>query len=893
MYRYFSILAILALVYTIYAHESLFTPTQPAPIEMTPQQLDDSLHIDKKDLDLDNALGIDLGAEIESLAAISEPLPVSSESKEYAPNKPAPGSKPMPAAPIIVSPMRTSLNTAQPTMPVMTPEKAAAEEAKIEFQFEDADLQNLLTQMSELFDVTFITDDAISPLPKNGKSLKGNKITFKTNKPLTKPQAWDLFLTFLDVIGMAIVPEAEPSVLRIMQTANAQKAPIPTYIGIRPNMLPDTDQLIRYLYFVENSSLDTIKTIVNALRSSASALLELKDHNAFVITDKAINIKSLMTIVTELDQATMPQSMSVLKLKRANAEDVQKLYTSLVSAEETGITARLFPGRKATTSVYFPDDTHIIAEPRTNALILLGQQDSIKKIEEFILRYVDVELGEEMLSPLRVYPLKYADAQTVAAIMNETVQFGKNTVAGKTGGVRDGDKYIKSLTFIAEPSTNKLIIKGDEEDYLQAKEILAKLDEPQPQVAIEILILTIDLSSGKELGTQLRSKNGGISTGLFGPNVKFQTSNINNIIVNPLGVGVQRLLGNLLTLITEPSTTIGTGNTVVTFGSDSNGVWGIFNALDTITNAQVVSNPFLVATNKQTATVSVGENRRVVTNQVITGAVPTNSLSDLIAALTVKVTPQINSDGMIVLDLDITINDFTDIVNQSDATMTKKNVTTRTIVADKEVLALGGLIKNTINNTITKTPLLANIPILGWFFKDHSKSQVKENLLILISSQILPPETPQRFTDMTQERIRDYYGTMDEMKDVVARRDPIHRAFFAERPQTTEQLVEDYIFERHTAPEDAAKSKKAKRKAKKQKNNAQPTTTTLARTNPVITPQAPAQPVQPVQPAPIQSPSSTAQRPQQQPDNKKIARARGKQSLTDFLGTPTSEGSVA
>src|SRR5207249_4815645 len=140
--------------------------------------------------------------------------------------------------------------------------------------------------------------------------------------------------------------------------------------------------------------------------------------------------------------------------------------------------------------------------------------------------------------------------------------------------------------------------------------------------------------------------------------------------------------------------------------TDAFGVWGIFNALNSITNTQVISNPFLTVANKQKAKVEVGTTRRVVSAQVISGGTESPSFTDDTASLIVNVLPQINSDGMIVLDLDIIISDFTDQTNPTSATKFTKQVQTKAVLADKEVLALGGLIKNRINSSSTKTPVL-------------------------------------------------------------------------------------------------------------------------------------------------------------------------------------------
>ena len=78
------------------------------------------------------------------------------------------------------------------------------EEPSIEFHFENADLEMLINQVSELFDVTFVADDSIMPMLQGAKSVRGNKISFKTQRPLTRKDAWDLFITFLDIAGFAV-----------------------------------------------------------------------------------------------------------------------------------------------------------------------------------------------------------------------------------------------------------------------------------------------------------------------------------------------------------------------------------------------------------------------------------------------------------------------------------------------------------------------------------------------------------------------------------------------------------------------------------------------------------------------------------------------------------------
>ena len=664
----------------------------------------------------------------------------------------------------------------------------------IEFYFENTDLQNLINQISDIYKVAFITDESITPLSPGGKALKGNKISFKTQRPLTKKEGWNLFLTFLDLASLTIVPTSDPSMFRVMEVEAGKRSAIPAYIGVDPETLPDNDQLIRYVYFIENSTLETITNVINSIKNPSALFNVLQESKAFILTDKAYNIKMLMTIIKELDKTTMPQALSVLKLKRVDAKQVADLYQNIIGKDDT-MANRLFPNRKQPTSLYFPENTRIFAEPRTNTLILLGPKDSIKKIEDFITTYIDVEI-DKPYSPLKVYTLRYADAVTVAEIMNNVTDFGRQTEAGKAGGVRGEDKYMKAMSFTPQKETNQIIIRGEYEDYVKAVEIIKKLDEPQPQVAIEMLVLSVSLVDNRELGTQLRSAVPGID-GLVGPNTKFQTSGLtlngppSSVITNPSppATGATTLLGNLLNLVTGA----GPSNTVVSLGMDQFGVWGIFHVLQTISTLQVISNPFVTATNKTPATVKLGETRRVVTAQVVGGQTDQNSFGNFDANLEVHITPQINNDGFIKLSIEFIFDNFLDADPQSARTKNRR-IFTETIVADKEVLAFGGLIQNKINDSQSKVPVLGDIPILGWLFKNRAKSQTKDNLLVLISTRIIQPEIYGISSPYTQDRIKDYRNTLGAMEYPSDLRDPVYRGMFASTERDTERVMDDFIF---------------------------------------------------------------------------------------------------
>lgn len=673
---------------------------------------------------------------------------------------------------------------------------------RIDFQFENTDLKNVIQQVGDLFNVIFITDDMVNPLPAGSVATAGNKISFRTQKDMTKKQAWNLFISFLDIAGFNVAPEKSPRRYRVFPITKPLqlKTSVPSYIGVDPKTLPDSDQIIRFVYFVENGNMTVIQNVVDKLRSSSSDLLVLGDAKAFILTDKSYNIKTLMVIVKELDRVSMPQSMSVLKLRRADAEEVRKLFADLMGTDDKQQQPMFGPPRQQPTALYFPTSTRLIAEPRTNSLIILGTPDAIEKIESFIRNNVDKD-PETPHSPLFHYDLKFADAATVKKILEETVgKFGSDTLAGKSGGIRGTDKYIRPMAFIDDPATNRIIMKGDYQDYVMVKDLIFQIDQPQPQVAIEVLVLLVSWSKIKQLGSQIR--NYMKECGGFGSeHVQFQTSGLNGsggIVerqkpnANDITVP-NRLMGNLLDLVTG----LQAGNTIITLGRDLFGVWGIIQMLESFVAAETVANPFLLASNKQKAVVEVGEVRRVITSEIIQNEsqrAPT--YDNMSATLKVAVTPQINSDGMITLDINVSIANFLPGSTAETVAQATREINTKAIVSDREVLALGGLIRNNTNQNLAKTPLLGDVPLLGWLFKNESKNDQRDCLLILFSTQIIDPLSPNSATKFTQHHIDDYYGTLDSMKYPSEKHDPIYRMFFQDDKNSVDNRVQDFIFEK-------------------------------------------------------------------------------------------------
>ncbi len=660
--------------------------------------------------------------------------------------------------------------------------------------FQNASLSELMTFMQNTYKVTFLTDEALDPLPKDGVKLSASTINFKSHAPLNKKELWELFITFLDIAGFALVPGNNPRIFKIINSdpKTAHKTPLPSYIGVDFSVLPDSDIKIRYVYFVANADINNLLAVIDKIKSPGSSpVLTVPEMRALVLTDKSSLIKSIMEIIVQLDTVACPETMSIIKLKKTSASSVVKFYESLTKEEGTSSFINRINPQKKESNMHPFSRVRLVAEPRQNLLIAFGSREAISLVEEFIKSNIDRDVAAAY-SNCSIYHAQYIDAVSTAELLKKLTKFDSSSDASRYGGVHDGQKYFKNnLDFIAEKATNSIVIKADYDDYLKIIEVLKEIDIEQPQVAIKVAIINVDINDVRGLGAQIRNTNYGISgdkepnvpgptglNGIAGRNFAFQTSGVNGsgIIENPNGTGVTRLLGDLIALATGSQK----GSTMITLANDTFGLAGILQILQTYTKATVVSSPFLVTTHNYPASITFGEERRVPAGSVSGGGTSQSAITPIQANLLLKIKPIISSSGAISLDIEVQDNNFStpgaDSATAGDRS--EKHVITKALIHNKGVLALGGFVTDSIIDIERKVPLLGDIPIFGWLFKTKQKVVSKASLLILISAEVLDVKGSQNAKVFTQEKIADSKKEL-EFFDEKFYRDPIYTKFFS------------------------------------------------------------------------------------------------------------------
>jgi len=647
----------------------------------------------------------------------------------------------------------------------------------IYLNFEGAELKSFVEYIADMKGMNIIPD----------KSIAGNKISLNFRNPVTKTGAWNAFLTILEMANFSMIKVG--NLYRIVARDKKFKQPLPTFIGVKASSLPETDATIRYIALLNNLPAQDVKGLLSSMLSQPNNVIDPPNINGFIITDCASTIKAAMQILEEFDLNGLQESVYVMQLKRANARDVKTLFDTLIAKPDGNPLAKLL-GRPEDSSTFFTPGTKIIAEDRTNKLILMGQRQALEKIKTFITDHVDTEL-KQAKSPLRIYELQNANAADIVTILQEVTDSSNSSAAGqqaaKYGAIRDGVRYFKNMKFKADKEGNRLLVScTDDNDWALIQQTIKALDTAQPQVAMQMLIVTVTANAKNELGGQVRN-----TPGMLGDTINFQSHPVGSTVLkNENGTPVS-LLGNLL-----QSLSVDRGASMLSLGKvdSADGIFGILRALKTEDDATILSQPFALAANCTETKIEVGEQAYVV-NQESGGTNPLSGKVPVKATTCITFTPQVNNDGVIKLKIDANISEFVP-GSESLSTQTKK-LNTMVTVANGQVLVIGGFVKTKVTDSGGQTPIWGSIPILGWLAKSLSRSIAKEYLFLFLCPTIIKPRTTPGIGMYSKINLHQAAKEVEETIQTTKTNDPIHNWFFNPSGENYSHKIIDFANARY------------------------------------------------------------------------------------------------
>jgi type IV pilus assembly protein PilQ len=338
----------------------------------------------------------------------------------------------------------------------------------------------------------------------------------------------------------------------------------------------------------------------------------------------------------------------------------------------------------------------------------------------------------------KVIPLNYAKAALVKATID----------AVRSAEGRNGASSI-------DANTNSIIITESLEGMLATENLISQLDQRPRQVLIEAKLIEVDANSSLDYGIQwsMYGNQTGSFAGQNGTTIIGSQAGITAVPYNPV------LNQNQIqtTLFNNGGTGLGASGAGTGVSLPATNVSGAFTLGRVASNyllnatisaaaaegkAKVLSDPKIATLNNQPANINVTTQIPYVTANVASTGVQTQTVSYVTEGIQLTVTPSINADGRIMLIINPNVSQPSSTAASNTATgapaVDSRAAQTTVLVRDGETIVIGGLISDNLQDTIAKIPILGDIPVLGWLFKKKTKTRVRNELLIFVTTHVMP-----------------------------------------------------------------------------------------------------------------------------------------------------------
>ncbi len=554
-------------------------------------------------------------------------------------------------------------------------------------------------------------------------------ITLSSEKPQSPAAAYSQFLAALRLQGYTVVESS--GIYKVVPEAEGKLQG--SVVSVSPDR-PAGNQIVTQIFRLDHESALNLVPVLRPLISPNNTINVNPGSNALVITDYADNLRRLGRIIAAMD---MPNAtdVEVISLKHALASDIAPLVLRLTQTSG---------GPAVQGQVDNSYRTAIIAEPRSNALIVRAANPARVALVRSLVERLDIPTSADAAGNIHVVYLKNAEAVKLAATLRAAMAGASGTSAsapsirplagGAAGAAAAAAAAAASQTdtggqIQADPATNSLVITAPEPQYRQMRAVIDKLDAPRAQVFVESLIAEVNADKAAEFGIQwqgpIGSKGDG-SIGLLGTNFG---AGGNNIIALATGAANGTVV---------PGAGLNVG--VV---ARSNGVYFLgFLArfLQQTGDGNILSTPNLLTLDNEEAKIVIGQNVPFVTgsytnNNTGGGTVnPFQTIERKDVGLTLRVKPQISENGTIRLSIFQEVSSVqASSVNSPNGLITnKRSIESNVVVEDGAIVVLGGLLQDESANNEDKVPGLGDVPLFGNLFRSETRSRRKTNLMVFM-----------------------------------------------------------------------------------------------------------------------------------------------------------------
>jgi general secretion pathway protein D len=596
--------------------------------------------------------------------------------------------------------------------PVMT--KAQGKDKGVALSFERASIREVVKViLGDILKVNYTVEPGVD-----------GEVTINTSKPIAKESLLATLESLLQVHGSVLYKDPQGT-YRIAPRSSMRGR----------GFVPETGKKLPAGYGIKIIPLRFIpaaemRKILEPLANPDAFVRVDTNRNLLVLAGTSAELHNLLQTINTFDVDVL-QGMSVglYQIHNVDASIVAKNLDALFGESGNSPMAGMIK---------------IMPIEHLNSLMIISASpDYLKSMKDWVDRFDRVKASEGQ--QLYVYHVQNGDAKYLAdmlsqifmgkkskakmqAVANVAPNLQKATLSSETEGTVAEPEILstpktmlgseaeglsitrnKDTRIVADETNNSLLIMATQSIYQQITQALKRIDIPPMQVLVEASIVEVKLSKNLEYGLQWYFKNGLGGRGHQG-NGGLDADNIAGIAANIAGFSYS-------------------------ISNASKQVVGMLNLLAKNSQLKVISSPSILVLDNQEAEIRVGDQQPIFAGSTTTsGGVRTDSIQYKDTGVSLKVTPRVNSSGMITMSL---TQEVTDVGEVDQATgqrsFLQRNIKSKVAVRTGETIVLGGLIRDNSTTGKQGLPRLQKLPIIGNLFGATNKQSSRTELLVLIT----------------------------------------------------------------------------------------------------------------------------------------------------------------
>ena len=553
--------------------------------------------------------------------------------------------------------------------------------------YKDADIKTFAQDIALLTDKTIILDPRVKGL-----------ITIYSDAPLNSESIWEVFLSTMEVQGYNVLKDGD--IYRV----------IPSQEGVK-NFSEDGSfegsigsEVIKLRFSSAKDIVSAVKPIVGV----RSYIVALNNDREVLIADDADNIRRIKDIIRNLD-SELDTSISEFKLNNLSAIEALRLINSL----------------KADPNTRF-DKLAVATFQGSNKLIFSGPLEIVIRAKRVLSQ---LDLDNNLNENTKVIYLNYSKAEDILKILTDV-----------SASFNQEQNVDYKTVITSHEETNSIIIRSNPQSIKTLTSIVEQLDIRRPQVYVEAIIVEISDESAKALGVD--TIYSGESTGNTPIALTRFPTTTSPDLLSIIGsaddnADIGSSAGAASSILGTRGFVAGLGN--LTDGEDNFAV--LLSLLREDQNSNILSTPSAVVMDNEEASLLVGQEIPITTGESLgaNNLTPFRTTAREEVGVKLEVKPQINDSGSVALFIRQEVSSIAgaQLPNSNDLITNKREIETTVLADNREILVLGGLISEDVQESVNKVPLLGDIPLLGRLFRSSAKSVQRRNLMIFLRPTIL------------------------------------------------------------------------------------------------------------------------------------------------------------